>query len=411
MIQNHRSLITITIIVLLVFLISQCVNKEEDEPGIIKNADGEQFSGSSVCANCHKNIYDTHLKTAHYLTSQPASEKFIKGSFEDTKNKFSYNYSVVVAMEKRDSGLYQVEYFRGVEKKARRFDIVIGSGTMGQSYLYWMHHKLFQLPITYFTAADAWSNSPGFPDKVVFNRSITSRCLECHATFVKTISAPGKEPEEFDNDRIIFGVDCEKCHGPAAKHVEFHTKNPKDTGGMNIINPAVLSREQSLDLCASCHGGRLQKLKPSFEFTVGDTLSDYFTVDTSAPDPENIDVHGNQYGLLRASKCFRMSEMNCNSCHNTHKNEKGNMALFSQRCMTCHNNDHGKFCKVSHTAGLNITTNCVDCHMPLKPSKAIAVQLKGGTRPIAALIRSHYISVYAEETKKFIEEKNKISKQ
>ena len=304
-------------------------------------------------------------------------------------------------MEKREDGFYQVEYFRETEKKAHRFDIVIGSGTMGQSYLYWMNNHLFQLPITYFTAANAWSNSPGFPDKVLFNRIITSRCMECHTTFAKPISEPDKDPEEFANDKIIFGVDCEKCHGPAQKHVEFHTQNPSQLIAKYIINPAKLTKQQNLDLCASCHGGRLQKIKPSFEFTVGNNLADYFKLDTSAPDPKNIDVHGNQYGLLRASKCFRMSNtMTCITCHNAHENEKGKITLFSQRCMTCHNNEHQNFCKLSKTMGSAITANCVDCHVLLKPSKVIAVQLEGGNMPIAALIRSHFINVYPEETKK-----------
>lgn len=385
------------------------MNKDTDEPELISNSKGEPFAGSVTCASCHKDIYDSHLNTAHYLTSQPATEKYIKGSFEPGKNVYAYNYSVRVAMEKRDSSFYQVEYFRETEKKAKRFDIVIGSGTMGQSYLYWHNDHLFQLPITYFSAADAWSNSPGFPDKVLFKRSITSRCLECHTTFVKTVSAPGKEPEEFAKNKIIYGVDCEKCHGPAAKHVEFQTQNPNLSASKYIVNPAKLSRQQTIDLCAACHGGRLEKTRPSFEFTVGDKLSDYFVVDTTMPDPEKIDVHGNQYGLLRASKCFKISKtMTCVTCHNTHENEKGKVEVFSTRCMTCHNNGHEKICKLNKSMGTAINTNCVDCHMPLKPSKAIAVQLLGGTRPIAALIRSHFISIYPDETKKILAAMKKL---
>jgi hypothetical protein len=401
--MHYRYIITIAIIALCIFLLTKCMSdKSNDEPGIIKNAYGEQFAGSTTCATCHKNIYDTHIHTAHYLTSQPAFERYIKGSFEPGKNTYAFNRSVVVALEKRDSGFYQVEYYGDIEKKTRRIDIVIGSGTMGQSFLNWGKNRLFQLPITYFTAANAWSNSPGFPDRVVFNRPITSRCLECHTTFVKTISAPGKEPEEFDHGQIIFGVDCEKCHGPAARHVEFQSQNPKEKTGKYIVNPATFSRQQNLDLCASCHGGRLQKTKPSFEFIAGDTLSNYFVVDTTGVNPDSVDVHGNQYGLLRISKCFKMSKMTCITCHNTHENEKAKIALFSQRCMSCHNNEHGNLCKMNHTLGSVINTNCIDCHMPLKDSKAIAVQLHGDSIPTAALIRSHFIAIYPDETKRLI---------
>lgn len=386
-----------------VFLLTTCMNNEPDETKMIKNKAGKSFAGSSTCINCHKTTSENHVHTAHYLTSQPAAEKYIKGSFEKGRNSFAFNRSVVVAMEKRDSSFYQVEYFGTEEKKARHMDIVVGSGTMGQSFLNWQQDKLFQLPITFFSAANTWSNSPGFPDKVVFNRVITSRCLECHSTFLNITSEAGKEPETFDKAQIIYGVDCERCHGPAAEHVQFQTANPTDTTGKHIINPARLSRQQNLDLCALCHGGRLQKTQPSFTFSVGDKLSDYFNVDTSAPAPEKIDVHGNQYGLLRASKCFKMSAtLTCGSCHNTHKNEKGNTVLFSQRCMTCHNSEDQIFCKLKQPKDI-LASNCIDCHMPLKPSRAIAVFLPGATIPTAALIRSHFIDIYPEETKRILD--------
>lgn len=395
-----RSFITSITIAISILILSRCINKEEDKSGI---SNVQQFAGSATCANCHKDISAKHIRTAHFLTSHPAVENFIKGNFEPGNNIYSYDDNVQVAMEKRDSGLFQVEYFKGIEKKARRFDLIIGSGTKGQSYCYWMNNHLFQLPITYFTAANAWSNSPGFPDKVVFNRVITSRCLECHSTYAKTISPQGKEPEQFAGNSMIYGVDCEKCHGGATRHVEYHTQNPNQLIGKYIINPARLTRQQNLDLCALCHGGRLQKSTPSFAFQVGDTLSHHFILDTLVSSPENIDVHGNQYGLLRSSKCFRLSTtMTCNSCHNTHENEKGNTALFSQRCMTCHNNEHDITCKLSKRLGKSINTNCIDCHMPVKPSRAIAVQLIGGNMPVAAMIRSHFISIYPSETQKVI---------
>ena len=63
---------------------------------------------------------------------------------------------------------------------------------------------------------------------------------------------------------------------------------------------------------------------------------------------------------------------------------------------------------MNKSLGTAINTNCVDCHMPLKPSKAIAVQLLGGTTPIAALIRSHFISIYPDETKKILAAMKKI---
>ena len=406
-INRYRSyIITLLSISLCIFLFTKCINNENDRSGaIVKNKYFEKYAGSQKCAACHKNIYDSHKLTAHFLTSAVATQMNIMGSFDTGKNTFVFNNGSFIAMQKTPDGFYQAGYINGIEKKIQRFDLVIGSGTKGQSYATWIHSKLMQLPITYFTSAHQWSNSPGYPDKIAFNRPITSRCLECHTTYADKISPEGVEPEEFDKNRLIVGVDCEKCHGPAAKHVEFQVQNPKEIKAKYIINPASFSRQQSLDLCAVCHGGRLQKSRPSFEFSSGDKLSDYFAIDSIAKDANNIDVHGNQYGLLKASKCFIMSNtLTCISCHNTHENEKGKTALFSQRCMNCHNNNHKDVidCKLTASLGDAVKQNCTSCHMPEQPSMAIAVMLQGATTPAPALMHTHFIKVYPEETKKIL---------
>ena len=395
--RHYKIHVIISCLIASVFLLSRCVDHNgEQQPSTATASDSSavqftDFAGSASCKNCHVDIYNSQIHTAHFLTSAITSDSTVKGSFAMGSNGFAFSQSVVVKMEKRNDGFYQVEYGDGQEKKAKRMDIVVGSGTMGQSSLSWQNSHLFQMPITYFAAADQWSNSPGFPDRVVFNRVITSRCLECHTTFAKVISEENKAPEEYDSSKFIYGVTCEKCHGPAAKHVAFQSAHPNDTTAKFIVNPATFTRQQKLDLCALCHGGRLQKTQPSFSFTSGKSLEDYFLVDTFPPHPDRIDVHGNQYGLLRASKCFRSSDMTCNTCHDTHKNERGQLAVFSQRCMNCHN-DLNAIGGVTHRRlGGQVKTNCIDCHMELKPSKAIAVFLNGDKMPTAANIRSHFI--------------------
>ncbi len=411
------STLVILIVISCVFIFIQCINNSADsneskqKKTTVANdrtVNFGQFAGSETCGKCHQKIYESHLKTSHFLTSKPASEQYIKGSFEKNKDIFLFHPGLIVAMEKRDSGLYEVAYSEGVEKVARRFDIVMGSGTKGQTYAYWKDNELFQLPISYLTSAGEWANSPGFPNKVIFNRPITSRCLECHSTYANVISPPNKEPEEFNHYQVLYGVDCEKCHGPAAKHVDYQTKNPTVLIGRYIINPGKFARQQSLDLCGLCHGGRLQKTKPSFEFISGDTLSNFFVPSTAGPTTKEIDVHGNQLGLLKESKCFKMSAtLTCVTCHNTHINERGQVTVFSQRCMTCHNKEHGTFCKINPAKVSSISSNCIDCHMPRQPSMSVALMLSGHDVPTAALIHTHDIKVYPAETKKFIETKAK----
>lgn len=409
----QNTTVVIAGMLLSVFLLTKCIDKEDKKKEEKKPVAAEDFAGSASCANCHKAIYDTHIHTPHFNTSSPASEKNILGSFLEGKNLFNYDSGMAVKMEKRDSGLYQVGYYFGEEKIVQRFDIVVGSGAKGQTYLYRYGNYLVQLPVSFFTAANQWANSPQYPTfPVLFNRPITSRCLECHTTYARKISPPANKLEQFDSTSFIYGIDCEKCHGPAAKHVEFQTQNPKATNAKFIINPASFTREQKLDLCALCHGGPLKKTTQSFTFTAGDRLTDFFKMDTTVVNPDSIDVHGNQYGLLRSSKCFRMSNMTCTTCHNPHQNERGKDELFSQKCATCHTAGHDPVCKLTSTMGTEINNNCINCHMPKLKSHSITELVKGEKEPTAAVIRSHYIAIYPAETKAYIDNlrKNKKSK-
>jgi hypothetical protein len=404
MVKNCKSLLMCLLILAVVAICVTCIGENKTNNKLVKeeqiNAVAfEDFAGDEKCISCHKDFYNQHLSTAHHLTALPASEKSILGSFNKKDNSYNYTSDIRLVMEKRDSGFYQVAYFKGEEKKAMRFDIVVGSGKMGQSYLTWRNDRLYQLPITYFTAANQWSNSPGFPaKKVMIDRPVTARCLECHTTFAEGVPATAMEPMAFNHKKIIYGIGCEKCHGPAKKHVAFHSEHPSEKDGKFIVNLAKLSRTQQMDACALCHGGNIQKTKPSYQFIAGNSLSDFFTMDSLnflAAQNGNIDVHGNQVGLLQATKCFKGSKMlSCITCHDSHSNQRGNLAYFSAKCISCHQTTDQNMKTKSHQAVVSIQQNCIDCHMPVETSKSIAVYLEGQETPKASIIRSHFIGVY-----------------
>lgn len=416
--KYRRTFIIYTLIILVLFLFTKCINNENKkqdllaktsaQPHFIDSIHYEDFAGSAVCLKCHADITKNYFHTAHFYTSQLATEKSIEGSFRSGNNSFEYDLNRVVKLEKRDSGYYQVYYYKGEQHIIRRFDIVIGSGKRGQTYLSWVGNQLIELPVSYFTQVHQWANSPGYPIyPTLFNRPATTRCLECHSTFAATLTPPMQEPEKFNSSKMILSIGCEKCHGPAAQHVAFETQHPNDTIGMFIINPAKLSRQLSIDVCALCHYGRLQKTQPSFQFVAGDTLSNYFFENPTAKDASMIDVHGNQLGLLQASKCFQLSKtMTCTTCHNSHKNEEVETELFSQRCITCHTEQHKTIAGISNNIFIK---NCIDCHMPLQNSRSISFMLQGKTEAVNAMMRTHYISIYNNETSKFIKQQKKKS--
>ena len=403
--KRHKNKLTVSVlIILMISIFSTCINKKTDS----NDARGITYIGSAKCINCHKNIFDTYTSTSHYLSSRPASKDAIKGSFSPDSNAFYYRPALKVAMEQRDSGFFQVAYIDNVEKQAHRFDIVFGSGRKGQSYAYWMGNYIFQLPVSYFAPENSWVNSPNYPPhNVKFDRNITIGCFECHSSYInKTFEEISGDQviNQFDKNQIVYGIDCERCHGPSASHVNFHEENPLEKKPRYIALSSTLTNDEKLAMCAMCHSGPRETYKSTFDFVPGDKLSKYVHQDTSSVNTTEIDVHGKQYQLLAKSQCFIKSKvMNCSSCHNTHVKERDNLALFSQRCMNCHKPDNHNFCKLAPSTGNNIVNNCIDCHMPAKPSSLITLMSQDQTKPNSAFVRTHYISVYPKETKKFLE--------
>lgn len=397
-----RTLSLTSILVLCIFVINCCVYNNPQKEIIIANSNGQQYAGSESCRTCHRAIFDSFSTTLHYLASGIASKDYIEGSFAKNENTFVYNDSTKVVMEERQSGLYQVVYINGKEKRAQRFDIVIGSGKKGQTYLYWRGNELYQLPVSYFGSVHRWANSPGYPsDTVFFDRIIEPRCMECHTTYSKGLLG------DYSPNQIIYNVGCERCHGPGEKHIEFQTQNPQYKQGRFITNPASLNRQQRLDACGLCHSGVMQSIKPAFSFLPGDTLSKYFVKNSSRIDSFKLDVHANQYGLLTASKCFRVSgTMTCASCHNTHVKESGNLTVYAQKCMNCHTQINHKPETLQGQTQSFMMSNCVNCHMPVGASKNLTLLVSGDKAPSPELVRSHLIAIYPiEKNKEAIKEK------
>ncbi len=406
MFPHARKYGIIALMALLIFLLTQCMGPEEkaNAEGQENGLAGAAFVGDDKCMPCHAEQVKQHFETAHHFSSAWGNEQSILGSLQAGENSFWFSPRLEMRMEKIGDSVYQTAYLQGQNRERRAMDLVFGSGTKGQSYASWQGDRLFQLPITWFSAKAQWSNSPGFPGKAVFNRPITGRCLECHISYAKQISPPGVEPESFDRASLILTISCEKCHGPGDKHVGWHEKNLKDSAGQYILNPANFTRQQQLDLCGLCHGGKLNSVSPAFSFQPGDRLEAHFNMDSLQRNPLAIDVHGNQLGLLAASKCFTASEMTCSSCHDGHKKERGQLEVYSQRCMSCHGQQRQVSCKLSSSMGAVIQKNCIDCHMPKEPSRSVAVQLQGMDVPTPAIMRSHHIRILKD--KKSHEENN-----
>ena len=371
---------------------------------------GNLYAGSKSCIKCHGGIYNSYLHTAHFIASIPADENTVHGDFTKGFNEFYVNDKQKVVMEKLDSGLYQTYYLNGKVKQRSRFDVVFG-GVKGESYLMWKGNELFQLPLSYYSQLHKWSTSPGYGfDFLNYSRlrSIGIQCLECHASYINDLPPEDQQMakgEKFDKSTIVYSIDCERCHGPGATHVAFHTDSPGIKTARFMTRYKSLNRGQRLDMCAQCHSGKPQvKIRSTFEFLPGDTLAKYKLAEYSKPvDTSYLDVHGNQLQLLQCSKCFRFSTMDCATCHNVHQNTRGNDVLYAQKCLTCHNTPNQVHCKMTNrmSAAL-LQQKCIGCHMPALPTKVISVQVSDKLPSVQFFVHTHHIAVYPKEVQKIM---------
>jgi mono/diheme cytochrome c family protein len=375
-------------------LLPQTPESQIADPTITRDSPRPGYVGPEVCAECHQERYDGFVQTAHARTTRQASPETIRGSFAAGSNRLATrDPRLHFTMVQKEGGFYQqvtVEQDRSYIHE-QRVDIVAGSANHGQSFLYWMDNRLYELPVTYFTELDRWVNSPGYPDGTAdFARPINARCLECHATYFESV--PGTE-NEFVPERSILGVSCERCHGPGSRHVSHHRDRPDETEAQHIVHPALLPRSRLIEVCAQCHSGAGKaRLKPPFTYQPGERLDEFMILDQ--PDrKQKGNVHtANQLVRLSLSRCYREStDLTCTSCHDPHKDEHAQHDIFAERCLKCHEIAQ---CGGVDAMGSLADANCISCHMPLRHDEKI--RLQGPQADQLPLIRDHFIRVFPQ---------------
>ena len=346
------------------------------------------YVGDEACRPCHQEKVDNFHQTAHSLTSRLPDKKSILGNFAPGANAFATsNPELSFHMNEKETGFFQTAV-QGITpyttEHTERIGLTIGSGGKGQTYLYWKGDQLFQLPVSYWKNL-GWVNSPGYRDGIAnFDRPISPRCLECHATYFESNPPP---PNRYRNTGFIVGITCEKCHGPGREHVQRESSKPLRSAGSAILNPAKFPRERQMDLCAWCHAGAGVSIAQAFTYVSGGALDKFLAL--PRPDPNaHVDVHGSQVELLEKSRCFQSSAMTCLTCHNVHIPQH-DLAAFSQVCLNCHKPESGMFPKLSH----RVASDCVGCHMPEEETSLIVFDWNGKkSRP---QVRSHWIRIPA----------------
>jgi len=241
-----------------------------------------------------------------------------------------------------------------------------GNARIAQTFVFRRNGKLQEGRVSYYktidgldwTIGDALNPPPSVQEAA--GRDIDStearNCFSCHGT-AATVDY------QLQLDRLVPGVSCEACHGPAAAHVA--AMNAGDTANPHIFNPMRLPPEKlSQEFCGACHrSADTVAMMPNLGGIGNVRFQPYRLFNSRGHDPNN-------------------SHFACTACHDPHIELTSDASSYDANCTGCHastrsNTDladpqkptsaataskpaataQGKPCPVA-------SERCVSCHMP-----------------------------------------------
>jgi photosynthetic reaction center cytochrome c subunit len=309
-------------------------------------------SESSRCVVCHL------AEVEGYANSAMAHS--LRRAGQEPDGTVNANGSEIT-MHSSPAGYFQ-RWQNAGDETYYRIDYVIGSGNHASGYLLNLGGHLFQSPVAYYKNRHSYDLAPGYehqPDPD-FTRPIREECVLCHSGTALHVAGTLNEYRSPIFPPKEESITCERCHGPAEKHV-------MDPRAGTIVNPVKLERAARDSVCEQCHLFGVARVpnpgKQISDFISGQRTEDVFTTYHNANPAGDFKVisHVEQLAL---SACARNSagRMWCGTCHNPHNEPAQPVQFYRSVCLSCHASD----LPASHPAK---DSDCVGCHMPHRDAK------------------------------------------
>ena len=346
----------------------------------------DDYVGSAVCADCHAEISRTYSATTMANSAAPASTVSKIESFDESWVVMSRLFQAR-ASESAEGHIHEEKLLAhdGSAMCTQRelISYIVGSGKRGRSYLLAHDDQLMMSPLTWYSTASRWDLSPGYiKNNLHFERTIVDECIHCHVG--RVAKADSSLPNRFGSPAFIEpGISCERCHGPAGRHVQFRREQKTDrelSEADPIVNPGSLAPHLRESVCNECHqlgvervlryGRRVQDFRP------GEPLSSVWVVfnkNEDTPEKNGTTNAVNQVRQMELSRCFQEStgRMGCISCHDPHSTPapETRVQFYRDRCRSCHSKPQSE-CVVDVAKRVQVTPedSCIQCHMPALPA-------------------------------------------
>lgn len=249
------------------------------------------------------------------------------------KGRYSYRIE-----RKGSDSIYSVT--DGRERLSVPLRWALGLGRAGQTYVFEIDGAFYETRVSYYSEPDALDLTIGAanaePANIlqaagdVMDRGEAARCFGCHAT-------GAAEGARLSLGRMVPGIQCERCHGPAADHAASFTAGNPTAAGMRRLEK--LSSEEMSNFCGQCH-------RTWAEIAAGAKLG-------------VLNVRFQPYRLT-ISRCYDSDDarISCVACHDPHRDLDMRVSDYDAKCLACHGGARAGAAKCSVAR-----VNCVSCHM------------------------------------------------
>lgn len=388
------------------------------------------YVNSDACRSCHPSQHASWDASFHSTMTQPVTPETVAAPFEGEVvqgHRGSYRYW-------REDGKLWAEIpdpsWQGPGPAPRaKGEVVLSTGSH-HLQLYWFNaangRTVGMTGMIWNIEEQEWLPVPSnfLRPEIEVGHAIDGRyglwnlgCANCHTT-----NPRGRRTESgaMDTTMAEFGIACEACHGPGAKHVAANQRPLRrlmargdEEGDPTIVNPARLDHVRSSEVCGQCHGVFVpREVDPQawdvntggFTYRPGQPLEDSRALvrpalPESLEDPlvkralegepgylqnrfwadGQIRIAGREHSGLLESPCYQRGELSCLSCHDMHPDEGDERSLDdwvdgqvkpngreNATCTQCHEEYADTAALEAHSLheADSAGSNCMNCHMP-----------------------------------------------
>ncbi len=334
------------------------------------------YAGAASCQKCHAAAAHTWASSRHSKMVQPATASGVTGDF----NHPPVNLRGSVYRFRAANGAYYIteSYLTG-KPQEHRIQYTLGNRRI-QHYLTTLSDgRIIVLPPTWDVLRKTWFHNLDIDDPEeapgvqvqIWNKS----CYSCHVS---------QQQKNFNGDQnayrttwLDFGINCERCHGPAADHAGFYA-NPAHQGkpAHDVVMQTRLDAARNTAICAQCHSFRDIFVD---NFAAGDDYYDHFLpiLEFATPPSEDPAYYADgrprrfstdAYGFWQ-SECYLKGKATCLDCHvvphNTDIDRNPQLRPDANAlCTRCHSSIAKDLTAHTHHDARSAGSSCVECHMP-----------------------------------------------